>query len=181
MAANKKWIALLRAVLPATHKKMSMQQLRESCEQAGFEDVRTHAASGNLLFTSALPKTKLLKILNDIIQSYDLSNDVILRTPAQLKAVIKAAPLANAAKERPNLLLTYFYDKKILSGAVDELEARGGPERIKAIERELCVDYLEGVARSKLTPVVIEKTLKQAGTARNWNVVNKLIALSENG
>jgi len=178
MAKSKKWIALLRAVLPATHKKMSMQQLRESCEKTGLENVSTHAASGNLLFSSRSTKQELLTILNGIIASYDLENSVILRTPAQLKSVISSAPFADAIDTRPNLLLVYFYDKKLPASQIEELELKGGPERMQLLGRELCIDYKEGVARSKLTPKLIERHLGQSGTARNWNAVNKLVELS---
>lgn len=178
MPAQQKWIALLRAVLPATHKKMSMQDLRESCETAGLIDVSTHAASGNLLFSSSFSKSQLATLLNDIISSYGLKNDVILRTPAQLKSVLAAGPFEDAAVDRPNLLLIYFYDKKLIASGVAQLVSREGRERIKALSRELCVDYQDGVARSKLNSKLIERYLNQPGTARNWNAINKLVELS---
>lgn len=179
MAAQRQWIALLRAVLPATHKKMPMQDLRTACEEAGFNHVSTHAASGNLLFTSSAAKLQLQQTLDNIIASFGLSNAVILRTPAQLKAIVDYGPFADAASKRPNHLLIFFYDKKLKAAAVGEIVNRDGPERVEALNRELCVDYQEGVARSKLTPALIEKHLGHPGTARNWNAINKLIALSE--
>ncbi len=179
MAAQKQWIALLRAVLPATHKKMSMQDLRSACDEAGFTHVSTHAASGNLLFTSSAAKLQLQQTLENIIASFGLGNAVILRTPAQLKAIVDHAPFADAASKRPNHLLIFFYDRKLKATAVSELVNREGPERVEALNRELCVDYTEGVARSKLTPALIERHLGQPGTARNWNAINKLIARSD--
>lgn len=178
MPAQKKWIALLRAVLPATHKKMSMQDLRSSCEAAGLNDVSTHAASGNLLFSSSLSKSQLATLLREIITSYGLKNDVILRTPAQLKSVLVSSPFEDAVAARPNLLLVYFYDRKLNASGVTKIISRDGPERIKALNRELCVDYKDGVARSRLNSALIERHLNQPGTARNWNAINKLIELS---
>lgn len=179
MAGSKKWIALVRAVLPATHKKMSMQDLRESCEKAGLENVTTHAASGNLLFSSSSTKAQLLKLLSEIIASYDLDNSVILRTPAQLKSAVSSIPFADAAKSHPSHVLVYFYNKKLNVNAVDELSARGGPERLQALGSELYVDYKDGIGESKLTSKVIERHVDQPGTARNWNAINKLIELSD--
>jgi uncharacterized protein (DUF1697 family) len=176
--STKKWIALIRAIGPATHKKMSMQDLRESCVQAGLENVSTYIASGNLLFASPVSKSRLTALLQEILAGYDLENDIILRTPAELKAVVSAAPFPGAAKARPNHLLVVFLNNKLNKHATDKLAARDGPESILALDREFCVDYKEGVGRSKLTPALIERHLGQPGTARNWNTVNKLIELS---
>ncbi len=177
-AAIKKWIALFRAIGPATYKKMSMQDLRQSCEQAGLTNVSTYIASGNLIFTSTIRKAQLNVLLHKILTGYDLDNEVVLRTPLELKKVISAEPFSDAAKDRPNHLLIVFLNKKPNSTAVNALATRNGPERILALDRELCVNYKEGIARSKLTPAVIEQHLKQPGTARNWNTLNKLIELS---
>lgn len=174
---TKKWIALIRAIGPTTHKKMSMQDLRDSCVQAGLENVSTYIASGNLLFSSSIRKTRLAALLQEILAGYDLKNDIILRTPAELKAVVSAAPFPDAAKARPNHLLVVFLNKQPNRIAVDKLAARDGPERLLALNRELCVDYKEGVGRSKLTSALIDRHLGQPGTARNWNTVNKLIEL----
>ena len=38
--------------------------------------------------------------------------------------------------------------------------------------------YPDGMGRSKLTPNLIEKHLGGAGTARNWNTVLKVLALT---
>ncbi len=155
-----------------------MQDLRESCEQAGLKNTSTYIASGNLLFTSSVSKSALASILQEILAGYGLDNDVILRTPANLKTVVSAAPFPDAAKARPGHLLIVFLNKKPTELAVSKLAARDGPERLLALNRELCVDFKEGVGRSKLTPAVIERHLGQPGTARNWNTVNKLIELS---
>ena len=178
-ALAKNWIALFRAIGPATHKKMSMQDLRQSCEQAGLTNVSTYIASGNLLFTSTASKPQLNALLQKILSGYDLDNEVVLRTPRELRIVVSASPLLDAAKERPNHLLVVFLNKKPNPAAVDALATRNGPERILALDRELCIDYKEGIARSKLTSAVIERHLKQPGTARNWNTLNKLIELSD--
>ena len=40
--------------------------------------------------------------------------------------------------------------------------------------REVFIDYLDSVGRSKLTPARLERLLGQPGTARNWNTLAKL-------
>jgi uncharacterized protein (DUF1697 family) len=178
MVALHRWIALLRAIGPATHKKMSMQDLRDSCQSAHLEDVSTFIATGNLLFRSALARQKLLTLLREILDSYGLDNEVILRSPKELQTVVSAAPFADAAAARPNHLLIVFYNDPIGKSAGEELLQREGPERIMIRRRELCIDYVDGVARSKLSAASMDKLLAQSGTARNWNTVTRLIELA---
>ena len=46
------YIALLRAVNVGGTGKLPMAELRTLCESAGFKDVRTYIASGNVLLRS---------------------------------------------------------------------------------------------------------------------------------
>ena len=55
-----------------------------------------------------------------------------------------------------------------------------GRERVEARGREAYFVYPDGVGRSKLTPALIEKHFGGAGTARNWNTVLKLLAVTRN-
>jgi uncharacterized protein (DUF1697 family) len=61
------------------------------------------------------------------------------------------------------------------AAAVAKLRAAiKGPEQIEVVGRELYVTYGDGIGTSKLTNVVIEKSLATRGTARNWNTVLKI-------
>lgn len=178
-ASSKKWIALIRGIGPTTHKKMSMDALRKSCKASGLETVSTYIASGNLLFSSAKPKAELMRLLTGILQSYDLDNAIILRNPAELRKVLLANLHPEAALNRPSHCLVVFYNRKIDFDSCGALTQWAGSELISCLSRELCVDYAEGVGTSKLTPAVLDKNVAQPGTARNWNTINKLLALTE--
>ena len=47
------YVALLRAVNVGGTGKLSMAELERMCVRAGFEDVRTYIASGNVVLRSA--------------------------------------------------------------------------------------------------------------------------------
>lgn len=181
MTANRTstWIGLIRAIGPSTHKKMSMRQLRDGCERAGLENVRTLLATGNVVFSSETDIAELGGRLTDILASHDLDNKVFLRRPGDLEDVVARNPFADAAVARPNHLLILFLEMDPLPDQVATLLARQGPERMAVVGREVFIDYVEGVGRSKLTPGVLERSLGQPGTARNWNTVGKLIAASK--
>ncbi len=158
---------------------MSMQQLREDCTSAGLVDVRTYIASGNLLCKSSLTKSKLHNLVENILSNYGLDNDIIIRKLSEMQSVLDASPLPQAAKERPNHLLTVFFNRKVNKKSANELVSRDHRERMVFLDRELCIDYVDGVARSKLTPALIDRVIGQPGTARNWNTVGKLVALMD--
>ena len=68
------------------------------------------------------------------------------------------------------------------AAAVKALQAAiKGREVVKAKGRHAYFLYPDGIGNSKLTIKVIEKKLGTTGTARNWNTVLKLGALTEKG
>ena len=172
---NQTWIALLRGIGPATHKLMSMAQLREACEAATFGNVRTVLATGNVLFSTSATPQQIQRTLDDIVAAHHLNNAVFLRRPEELGAVLRANPFPDAASERPNHMLVLFMATEPAADAIAALGALGGPERITVEGREAYIDYIEGVGQSKLTPARLERALGQSGTARNWNTVQRLV------
>jgi uncharacterized protein (DUF1697 family) len=61
---------------------------------------------------------------------------------------------------------------------VDALRASiKGRETVAVEGAQLYLVYPDGVGRSRLTAVAIEKAIGARGTARNWNTVLKLEAL----
>ena len=62
--------------------------------------------------------------------------------------------------------------------AVKRLQAAiHGPEVLRAAGSQLYIVYPDGIGRSRLTGVLIERTLGTRATARNWNTVLKLAAI----
>jgi uncharacterized protein (DUF1697 family) len=92
--------------------------------------------------------------------------------------VVARNPFVDAAAERPNLLMIAFLDGLPHAGAAAALAAFEGPERMHLDGDHLYVDYAQGVARSRLTPAFLDKALKVAATARNWNTANTLLKMA---
>ena len=83
------------------------------------------------------------------------------------------------AKADPGHLLMLCLKDEPGRDAVTALQkAIVGREVVRARGRSLYVVYPDGVGRSKLTAVLIERKLGTRGTARNWNTVLKLAALA---
>lgn len=58
-------------------------------------------------------------------------------------------------------------------------EIKVEPEELHLIGREVYIYFPNGMGRSTLPFVPIERALATTGTARNWNSVTKLRALAE--
>lgn len=174
MTKTQHWIGLLRGIGGATHAKMPMAALRRACEDAGLDEVRTVLATGNLVFQSPLPEEDLAATLRRVVAGFGLDNPTFLRRTAQLRQVLALNPMPDAAQLRPSHMLVLFLDHAPTADRVAALTAHGGPEPVQVHGREVFIDYLDNVGRSKLTPARLERLLGQPGTARNWNTLTKL-------
>ncbi len=174
------FIALLRAINVSGTSKLPMKELKAACEEAGLKDVSTYIASGNVVFDSDKSAAAVKTLIADLLRKrFGLTkNHTLIRTPHDLAKVIAGNPFADAAVERPNLLMINFLDGRPQAGAAAALAAFDGPERLHLGGAHLYVDYAEGVGRSKLTPAFLDKTLKVPTTGRNWNTVNKLLEIA---
>jgi uncharacterized protein (DUF1697 family) len=165
-------VALLRGV-NLGGRKLVMSELRASCEAAGFTDVETLIASGNLVLRSKLTDAKLeAKLEKMILEDLGLKTDVYVRTGAELEAIIAANPFKAFAKSNPNYFVVYFMRAKATASEIETIEKTAlFGEEAKQGANCLYIKFLKGQGVSKLK-------LPKLGTARNWNTVNKLAAMA---
>jgi len=164
------YIALLRAVNVGGTGKLPMSELKAMCLDAGFTDVLTYIASGNVLFRSALSAAKVKSTLESRLAAYaGKPVGVAVLTADELAAVLQANPFPKAA---PNHTVVIFLDAP---PPKDALRHATGQKReaMKLGKREIFVHYPDGIGTSKL-----KIPAAKAGTARNMNTVAKLAALT---
>jgi len=174
-------IAMLRGVNVGPHKRISMNALRALYGSLKLRNAQTYVQSGNVVFASNERKlSALCKRIDDAFEkTFGFRTAVILRTAAEMREVIAKNPFAERKDIQPNKLLVTFLAEEISPEAQNQLEAiKVGPEEIKAYSRELYVYYPNGVGRSKL-PAVMDRAMKKAGTARNWNSVTRMLEMAE--
>ena len=118
----KTFVALLRAVNVGGTGKLAMSELKAICEAAGFADVRTFIASGNVIFGSAKSEAQIKAALEARLKAHaGKPVGVLVRTAAELAAVLKANPFPEAA---PNRTLAVFLDKPPPATCLAEIAAR---------------------------------------------------------
>jgi uncharacterized protein (DUF1697 family) len=175
------FISLLRGINVGGHRPLKMSELRDIYEELGHERVQSYVQSGNLLFWSKEkePASIARRIEQAIEKSFGFAPDVILRTRAEMEAVITRSPFAERKDIPPSKLLVTFFERQPDSKGVAQVNAmKLPPEEFQVLGRELYVYFPDGVGRSKFPAVRIGKMLKAAGTARNWNTVLKLLEMA---
>jgi uncharacterized protein (DUF1697 family) len=171
-------IALLRGINLARNRRVSMGELRELLTQAGYEDVRTHLQSGNVLLSSeAAPERVARALEKHIADGLGLNIDVVVRTRDELAGIVARDPFGDEVTD-PRRYQVSFLSAKPAASVVRELEAADiAPERVAVSGREIYAWHANGIQRSPLAKLLTEKRLGVAATARNWNTVTKLLAL----
>ena len=150
-----------------------MTDLRRLLADAGYEDVRTHLQSGNVVLSSPLPPRKLeVKLEQQLAAGFGLEIPVLVRTRAELAKIVAFDPLGKVATNRSRYLVS-FLSKRLSPKVARELEAAGVIVR----GRELYAWHPDGVQRSPLGKLLDDEKLGVVSTARNWNTVTRLLRL----
>lgn len=172
MARETSLILLLRGINLGAHKRVPMPELRTLLGEAGFSDVRTYVASGNVVLVSrSSPARTAAEAERVIAERFGFDVDVIVRTADELAEVVAHNPLADVAVN-PKRYQVSFLDAELAPDVLERIAAlQAEPERMVAIGRELYVWHPDGIARSKLWNKLAGKGLGVRATARNWTTV----------
>jgi uncharacterized protein (DUF1697 family) len=174
-----KQVVLLRGINLGSRNRVAMPKLRAALEDAGFDDVQTYLQSGNVVLSSGLTPAKVAaKCKRQIAESFGLDVEMLVRSEAQLAAIVKLDPLGKVASDPKRYQVT-FLAAKPKREVVERLEAlAAGKERLAAHGRELYAWHPNGVGRSKLAAGLAAKSLGVAATARNWATVTALLEIA---
>ena len=176
------YIALLRAVNLGAHNKVSMADLKALLARLGMRNPQSLLQSGNLVFEStARPPASLEKLIEaGAAKQLGLDTPIYVRTAAEWQQAIADNPFPKEARLDPGHTILMCLKDAPAPAAVKALQdAIKDREVVKASGRHAYFLYPDGMGRSRLTMTLIEKKLGTAATARNWNTVLKLGALTE--
>jgi uncharacterized protein (DUF1697 family) len=160
------YVALLRAVNVGGTGKLPMSDLKALCEALGYTAVRTYIASGNVVFHTGDSAASVKAALEAALHEYaGKPMGVMVRTAAEMAAVLKANPFAD---EAPNRTVAIFLDKAPPKDLMESVSGCNG-EKVAPGKREIYVHYGDGMGHSKL-----KIPTARDGTARNINTIAKL-------
>jgi uncharacterized protein (DUF1697 family) len=174
-------IILLRGVNVGGNNKLPMETLREALTAAGFVNVQSYIASGNLIVETELDAEATKQAVNTILNTtFNISGDrSVVRDLKSFERIIKTNPFRDAVQFRPEKLHVHFLNASPQANAETNLTSYKGPERLRLDGQQLFVDYVNGAGTSALTARFLEVALGTTSTARNWNTVLKLAELAK--
>ena len=155
---------------------LPMKELVAIFAASGCVDVTTYIQSGNVVFSATEKVVAGLDklVANQVEKKFGLRVPVVLRTSAEVAAVIRANPFLKAGGSEEMQHVCFLADRpaKDLAAGLDA--QRSVPDEFAVVGREIYMQLPNGMARTKLTNAYFDTKLKTVGTMRNWRTVLKL-------
>jgi uncharacterized protein (DUF1697 family) len=176
-----RYVALLRGINVGKARQIGMPRLAGLLTAGGHRNVRTHLRSGNVVLDSSLDEAGLVADLEKAIEKeFGFAVPVVVRTGAEIAAVIAGDPFTTVATDPARYLVT-FLPEAPAPDRVDALPPVEGGGEYLVRGRELYLWLPDGIANTPLAAWKWDKLLGVAGTGRNWNTVTKLGELTADG
>jgi len=171
-----RWVALLRAVNLGARNKVPMAELRTLLADAGYGDVRTYIASGNVLLDGPRGRSRVARELERLIaDAFDVDTTAVMRTPKELAAVVADHPFG---RETSRSHVVFLAGRPTAAAARRLAAADHSPDRAVLAGANVYVQYPAGVQGARLSASRLEQLLDVAGTHRNWRTVAALAELA---
>jgi len=178
-----KYVALLRGINVGGSKLIKMAELSRIFTSMGLKNVKTLIQSGNVLFEST--KTDPIALTKQIEKALrgavGFEVPVVLRTIAELEAIVKLNPFKKAKSDSDaTLYVTFLVEPLKTRPKIPLLSAKKDCEVIHLNPREVfTVAFAMPNGRRGESMAFIEKEFGKSVTTRNWNTVIKILALAQ--
>jgi uncharacterized protein (DUF1697 family) len=176
-----RYALLIRGINVGGNKKVAMADLRELLTGLGHNEVRTLLQSGNAVFTAAggSPTDLAGQIEVCISERLGLSVRCLVRSPAELRAVVAGNPFLDVMTSGSRMMALFMSARPDPGLLAAHDPAALDPDRAAIGDGVIYQWCPDGVLAAPAVGTFVEKNLKVAVTARNWNTVTKLVALLE--
>ncbi|MET0410991.1 MAG: DUF1697 domain-containing protein [Polyangiaceae bacterium] len=167
----RRYVAFLRGVSPMNCK---MAELKRAFEAAGFADVKTVLASGNVVFSAQKATTSVLekKVEAAISKGLGRSFSVLVRSVEALQALLASDPYESFSLPPLSKRVVTFLHEPPSNAPTLPIEMDGAT--ILALSgSEVFSAYVPG-PRGPVFMVLLEKTFGKDITTRTWGTVEKV-------
>ncbi len=173
-----RFVALLRGVNVGKGNRVPMAGLTAMLEELGCTDVTTVLNSGNAVFTSAArsPARLAERIAAALDDRFGVSTPVIVKTAAEIAAIVDECPFAPLDSAQSRLLVAFAMDPATLTALAPLADLAKAPERFVVTRHAAFLYSPKGL----LASAVGEALLGRAGrsvTTRNLATTRKLATL----
>ena len=172
------YVALLRGINVGGKNLIRMPELKACFEAGGFDEVATYIQSGNVLFRTGASRAAALasRIEKMLTDAFEYPASVVLRSHAQMRTVVEAAPDGFGTDPA-----TYRYDVIFLKepltarAALKEVPAIPDVDEVHAGRAVLYYSRLISRATQSRISRVVSMPIYQSMTIRNWNTTTTLL------
>jgi uncharacterized protein (DUF1697 family) len=161
---------------------LKMTDLKSLLEKIGLTNIRTYIQSGNVVFESKERDVHALEkiVMDAILRDKHISVAVNVKTRAQLEKIAAAHPFASKGNDKT--LYVTVLNSKPAKPRIDEFMGGDYAPDCFVIRNDIVYGcYPQGYGKSKFTNNYIESKLQVSGTTRNWNTIQKLLAMMQSG
>jgi len=168
-------VVLVRGINVGGHNRLPMADLRAALDSSGARDIRTYLQSGNAVVTA--PTSGLAaRLESELLLARGLEARVIVRTAAELRAVVASNPFTDR-EETPKQLHVAFFDGQPDASLVEEVGTHHGSDELALGDRAIYLSYAGGSHDSPLNAAL--RRIGGVYTARNWGTVTRLLAMTD--
>ena len=176
------YVALLRGINVGGKNLIKMPALKACFEAGGLRNVSTYIQSGNVLFGSPERGSAGLtrRIEGMLGEAFDYQTSVVLRSHAQMRAVVERSPKGFGSSPA-----TYRYDVIFLKGtltaktAMKSVLTRDGVDEAHAGTGVLYFSRLISRASQSRLSRIASTPVYQSMTIRNWNTTTRLLQMMD--
>lgn len=179
-ASEATYLALLRGINVGGKNIIRMAELRNRFETEGFHDVLTYIQSGNVIFRAAgsTPGALTIRIEQMLASAFHYQGKVVLRSRAQMEAVVAGAPAGFGSQpDRHRYDTIFLRDTLTAEDAMREVLVRPGVDGAWAGEGVLYFSRLISQASRSYLSRLVSMPVYQEMTIRNWNTTTRLLRL----
>ena len=171
-----RYLALLGSINIGGNR-VKMVDLKAAMAKAGFGDVTTVAASGNVILEDArAPKVIEGAIETLLKDEFGFNSCVMLRSEEEVRSAIDDNPFHGVGSDK--MVHSIFLAGDPAPGlfeAFNEERRDKGDETLAIGPRVLYLNYVHGVSNSDITGKLLERRLGVRGTARNMNSLKNIL------
>jgi uncharacterized protein (DUF1697 family) len=173
------FVALLRGVNVGKAKRLPMAEFRAILAGLGYTDAATVLNSGNAVFrASGRSADKLATdIAGAIGAKLHLDVPVVVKSAAELSAIVAENPLAKPAPDPSRLLVAFTQQNAALRDLSPIAELAAARERFVIGKHAAYFHCPAGIMQSRAGEALLGKA-GRAATTRNWATTLKLQALA---
>ncbi|KAG0606915.1 hypothetical protein M758_9G178700 [Ceratodon purpureus] len=172
-----KHVALLRGINVGTAKQVPMAKLTLCFEQLGYHNVKTVLRSGNVVFegNATLAPDAAACVEAAVKKATGVQSSVLLINGARFTAIADANPLLDVATDGSKSFVS-FVDGDIPRDLEVPDPSDLAPEVLHVVADAIYQWMPAGFLKTAV-PKSFWKQFDSPVTARNWNTVNKILAL----